>query len=255
MVSYNPCVTARTPAPSPAVAGVIFDLGGTLIYPTSDELECAAHLEGWLRAHGWPEDVGQAVLESRRWLWESSRKTGRQYTMDTAIRRMAERCGRPAPDPAFIAEAERVFFEPELNGLRVYPDALRLLRRLQAARVRLACISNASSHWLIEQILARMGLARYFDPAISSAGFGRVKPDPAIFRAALARWAIAPGLTVMVGDTPSADVNGARAVGMRTIYAALEPNPYNTAHRQTGADAEARSLGEVERILFRWLGA
>ncbi|MGH2403438.1 MAG: HAD family hydrolase [bacterium] len=252
MVSYNPCVCFGTRKSDHPLAGVIFDLGGTLIYPTRGEEACAAHLETWLRSQGWPATVGPAIRESRRWLWEMSRATRRQYTMHDAVRRVARHVAR-TPDLAFVAAAERVFFEPELEGYLAYPDALPLLRRLRAARVRLACISNASSDWLIEQIVDRMGFRPYLDPVVSSAGFGRVKPEPEIFRLVLNRWGIAPHRTAMVGDTPEADIRGGRGVGMRTIYAALTPNPYNVARRGTGADAEVGTLAEAERVLVQWL--
>lgn len=247
-------MSLRAYATSPIPAGVIFDLGGTLIYPTSGEEACATSLEAWLRSQGWPQEVGSAIRESRRWLWEASRRTGRQHTMHDAVRWAAERLGMPGPHLAFIAAAERIFFEPELNGYQAYPHALPLLRRLRAARVRLACISNASSDWLIGQIVDRLGFRSYFDQIVSSAAFGRVKPDPGIFRLVLNRWGIAPHRAVMIGDTLEADIRGGRGVGMRTIYAALTPNPYNAASRRTGADAEVGSLAEAERVLFSWIG-
>ncbi len=235
------------------LAGVIFDLGGTLVYPTRDEEACAAHLEAWLRSQGWPSEVGPAIRNARRWLWETARTTGRQHTMAEAVMRAAEQAGVRTPHLSFVAAAERVFFDPELDGYRAYPDALPLLRRLRAARVRLACISNATSDWLIGQIVDRMGFRSYFDQVVTSAAFGRVKPDPGIFRLVLNRWGIAPAQAVMVGDTPDADIRGGRGIGMRTIYAALAPNPYNAARRRTGADAEVTTLAEAERVLLRWI--
>ena len=50
---------------------------------------------------------------------------------------------------------------------------------------------------------------------------GLVKPDPRIFHLALGRLGIAPEQAVMVGDSPSADVAGARAAGARA--ALLDP--------------------------------
>ncbi len=52
---------------------------------------------------------------------------------------------------------------------------------------------------------------------MASAEIGSAKPDGAIFRAALALAGTAPGRTWHVGDTPEADVEGARAAGLRPI--------------------------------------
>jgi putative hydrolase of the HAD superfamily len=246
-------VSHHTRASPRPLAAVIFDLGGTLISSTSTEEDNAVHLETRLRAQGWPPAFGPAIREARRWMFEMSWKTGRQYTMEEALRRAIEQIGRPVPDREFFEAAERVFFEPELAGYRVFPDALPLLRRLRAARVRLACVSNASSHWLIEQIVDRMGFRPYLDPVVSSAGFGWVKPDPGIFRSVLSRWGVTPDRAAMIGDTLGADILGGRSVGMRTIYVTMAPNPNNVYHRHIRADAEAATLGEAERILFRWI--
>ncbi|HET8679469.1 MAG TPA: HAD family hydrolase [bacterium] len=237
------------------LAGVIFDLGGTLIYPVRGVAEevCAAHLESWLRAEGWPVEVGPAIRDARTWLFEMTRKTGRQFTMHEAIRRAAQQLGRQAPDAQFVHRAERAFYEPELADYRAFPDALPLLRRLRAARLRLACISNTSSDWIIQQIVDRMGFGPLFDQVVSSAAYGRVKPDPGIFRTILSRWGISPGRVAMVGDTLLADVAGGRGVGMRTVCVTMTPNPDNVNHPLINADADAATLTEAEQILFRWM--
>ena len=236
----------------PPLAAVIFDLGGTLVYPTSTEENNAAHLEAWLRVRGWSPESGPAIREAREWMWEMTRKTGRQYTMQEAFRRAFEQIGRPVADTGFLEAAERVFFEPELKGYRAFPEAVPLLRRLQAARIRIGCISNASSHWLIEEIVDRLGFRPYLDPVVSSAGFGRVKPDPEIFRMVLNRWGVEPPRAAMVGDTLEADIGGGREVGMRTIYVTMAPNPNNVYFRHIYSDAEAATLAEAERILLAW---
>jgi FMN phosphatase YigB (HAD superfamily) len=46
---------------------------------------------------------------------------------------------------------------------------------------------------------------------------GLEKPDPAIFRAALERAGVTPAEAIHVGDSPSADVHGAHAAGIRPI--------------------------------------
>ncbi len=254
-MAYNPCVSHRAHGLERHLAGVIFDLGGTLIYPTrgvADE-ECAAHLESWLCAQGWPAAVGPAIRDARTWLFEMARTTGRQFTMQEAILRAAQQLGQAVLDEQFVHTAERTFYEPELAGYRAFPDALPLLWRLRAARLRLACISNASSDWIIQQIVNRMGFAPLFDQVVSSAAYGRVKPDPGIFRTVLNRWAISPGRVAMVGDTLLADIAGGRGVGMRTLCVTMTPNPDNVNHPLIKADAEAATLTEAERILFRWM--
>jgi len=179
--------------------------------------------------------------------------TGRQYTTQEAIRRAFAQMNLPAPEQTFVEEAERIFFHPELTGYRPFPGALPLLRRLAAARVWVGCISNSSSHWLIQRIVDQLGFKPYLDVVVSSAGYGRVKPDPGIFRAVLNRWNVPPARAAMVGDTLEADIGGGRGLGMRTLYVTMAPNPDNVHHRQIVADADASSLASAERILLRWM--
>ncbi len=239
----------------PPLAGVIFDLGGTLIYPTTTEEDCVHHLTTWLSSQGWPPSVEDAVREARRWIFQMTGSTGRQYTMEEGIRHLLDQSARPVATAGFVADAERAFFERELAGYHVFPNAVRLLERLRAARLQVACISNATSHWLIEQIVDRMGFRPYLDPVVSSAGYGRVKPDPGIFHSVLNRWGLAPERAAMVGDTLAADIAGGKGIGMRTLYVTMAPNPDNVNHHHIRADAEAATLTEAERILFNWMGA
>jgi putative hydrolase of the HAD superfamily len=52
---------------------------------------------------------------------------------------------------------------------------------------------------------------------LDSTVVGVAKPDPAIFRLALALLDVPPARAIHVGDTPSADVTGARAAGVRPV--------------------------------------
>jgi HAD superfamily hydrolase (TIGR01509 family) len=239
--------------PGPArLAGVIFDLGGTLISPSTTDEDCIRRLTGWLTEQGWPDAVGEAIREARRWVLQSTATTGRQHTMQEGIRRALRRFPDRAPGPAFIEAAEHVFFEPELAGYRPFPGAVRVLHQLARAGLSLACVSNATSHWLVQRIVEGMGFAPFFDPVVSSAGFGRPKPDPAIFHSVLQQWNLLPERAAVVGDTLAADIAGARGAGMRSVYVTMRPNPENAQHPHIRADAEARTLAEAGRILLQW---
>jgi HAD superfamily hydrolase (TIGR01509 family) len=234
------------------LAGVVFDLGGTLIYPSTTDEDGIRRLTGWLVEQGWPEAVGDAIREARRWVLQSTATTGRQHTMQEGIRRALRQFPDRSPGPAFIEAAEHVFFEPELAGYRPFPGAARVLHQLASAGLLLACVSNATSHWLIQRIVDGMGFAPFFDPVVSSAGFGRPKPDPAIFHSVLQQWNLPPDRAAVVGDTLAADIAGARAAGMRSVYVTMRPNPENAAYRHIRADAEASTLDEAGRILLAW---
>jgi putative hydrolase of the HAD superfamily len=236
---------------SQPLAGVIFDLGGTLIYPATKDEDCVRHLAAWLQSRGWPAAIEDAVRRTRQWVLRATAETGRQHTAIEGIGRALAQFDRRVDD-AFLETAEHVFFEPELAGYRAFPGAIMVLERLRAAGLRVACISNATSHWLIERIVDRMGFRPYVDPVASSAAYGRAKPDAGIFRSVLDRWGEPAQRAAMVGDTLAADIAGGAAAGMRTLYVTMTPNPDNVNHRHIRADAEAASLTEAAEVLLRW---
>jgi len=68
--------------------------------------------------------------------------------------------------------------------------------------------------------VAALGLSDYVDAVVFAAeyGDGTGKPAPAGFRAALERLSVEPTRVVFVGDDPRTDIQGAAAIGMKTIH-------------------------------------
>ena len=73
------------------------------------------------------------------------------------------------------------------------------------------------SNWdfSLHERLSETGLTPLLDGAIACAEAGAAKPDPAIFERALALAGTRDAWHV--GDTPEADLEGARAAGLRAI--------------------------------------
>jgi putative hydrolase of the HAD superfamily len=132
-----------------------------------------------------------------------------------------------------------VVLDALLSSLRfhAYEDSARVLTRLRAAGIRTAVVSNWD--WSLHERLQETGLAGLVDGAIASAELGSAKPDGVIFAAALQLVGARPEETWHVGDTPEADVEGARAAGIRPILIARDGAP----------DADVRSLDELIPLL------
>ncbi len=96
----------------------------------------------------------------------------------------------------------------------VFPDSAAALDRLSAAGYQHMIVSNHVPE--LRQLVSALGLADHFDEVLTSASVGFEKPHPGIFRCALER-AGSPWTAHMVGDNPTADVQGARAVGLPAI--------------------------------------
>jgi HAD superfamily hydrolase (TIGR01549 family) len=213
------------------IRGVIFDLGGTLtarvrIPPEAMERANAESLRSWIRGRG--HDVGddfvRTVVAERTARFLERAGGLKEIRASAALIPALGRFGLPA-DADVAAAAERAFFEPELNEMRLLPGAIDLVERLAQRGIRRGLASNASSHYFVEECCRRLDLDRRLNPILSSAAVGWAKPHSAIFQVILSTWDIEPANVVMVGDTLGADVAGARALGMRSILVTGERGP------------------------------
>jgi putative hydrolase of the HAD superfamily len=98
---------------------------------------------------------------------------------------------------------------------RAYPEVADELRALRAAGLRLVVASNWDAS--LPQTLARVGLLELVDGVVTAAQCGAMKPDPAVFEAALALAGVAAADALHVGDSLTEDVAGAAAVGIEAV--------------------------------------
>jgi len=110
---------------------------------------------------------------------------------------------------------------PLVAGGRLVPDAGTVLAALRDRGYRLGLVSNTpwgTPDYLWTGQLQRFGLARFFEVTCFSSDVGFRKPDPRIFRTALKALGVPAGRAVFVGDEPEADIDGARAAGLASVW-------------------------------------
>jgi len=111
------------------------------------------------------------------------------------------------------------------------PGAADAVRTLAAQGLRLGVISNTgrTPGMVLRRYLEREGLLRHFQVVTFSDEVGLRKPEAEIFRRTLAKLGRELGLepheVAHIGDNPEADVEGARAVGMRAVHYAVGGRP------------------------------
>ena len=113
-------------------------------------------------------------------------------------------------------EASGHYWEVVYGEIEPYFDLVYILPELQS-RYRLAVLTDELYDIQVEKV-KRLGLAGYFTEIISSEQAGVTKPDKRLFEYALNRLGVSAGESMMIGDNPSADIRGARSVGMRTAW-------------------------------------
>jgi HAD superfamily hydrolase (TIGR01509 family) len=116
---------------------------------------------------------------------------------------------------------------------------------------KLAIASSSETSWL-ETILARLGLAAWFEGRLfSAAGFSRGKPHPDIYLHASERLGVAPERCLVIEDHPIGVAAGASA-GM-TVIALLAASHIREGHadrvRAAGAHHVASDYAEAAEIV------
>jgi len=147
--------------------------------------------------------------------------------------------------------------DPEL--VRPRPGASDALKRLRAAGVRMAVVSNQSGigrglltheqvdavNRRVEELLGPIG-PWFVCPHDPAAGCDCRKPQPGLVLRAAERLGVDPAACALIGDIGS-DVEAARAAGARGL---LVPTPHTLQHEVDAAPETASTLPEaVERLL------
>lgn len=133
--------------------------------------------------------------------------------------RVLERLEAPesAREPAFVDRLVECHMAL-LARCTVLPDTHGAALERLAANHRLALVSNFDHAPTCLAILDRLDIARFFEDIVVSDAVGKVKPHPSLFEAPLARMGIAADEALFVGDTPDADVLGAKQAGMDVAW-------------------------------------
>ncbi len=233
---------------------VLLDLGNTLYYdkdpwrPILDQAELA--LWPALRQAGVSIDPRE-IYGPYRTLLElynsEHRKDLSEPTTARVLKDHLEGVGVRVSDET-IAAALRAMHAVTQANWYLEPDAIGLLDELKARDFQIGVISNAADEENTQRLIDKGGIRPYLGFIASSAGFGRRKPDPGIFRAALDHFGIPAERALMVGDTYEADIVGAKALGLQTIwYRGRAPDGPEPPHPE--ADAVIRYLSHIPAMI------
>lgn len=206
-------------AHAPTVKAVIFDLYNTLIDIWTEEQNPKVwrNMVRFLRYHGLDADarhLQQAFFAHIRMQQRKSSEQWPEVDLVGAFRTLLNDLGFSGPEQCYIHVTQR-FREFSIRRFQLFPDVLPSLQALRA-HVKLGLVSDAQRAFL-EPEMERLGLAPFFDVRIVSGDHGFRKPDPRLFRMALARLDVAPDEAVYVGDNNYRDVCGAHNASMRGI--------------------------------------
>ncbi len=239
------------------IRAVLFDLGGTLMYPREAwepilergyraladslcsegfNLDCA-DLPGTVRYH-----LDRYFARRDQDLFET--------TYISVLQDLLAENGYPEADVKVIRRALDAFYTHTQSNWMLEEDAMLTLRTLEAGDYHLGLVSNAGDNQDVFQLVRKFKIEPFFDFVLTSAACSYRKPHPRIFELALAHWNIPPQEIAMVGDSLEADINGAQQMGIYGVW--ITRRVSNIAVKSgIQPDAAIRNLHELPVLLSR----
>lgn len=178
---------------------VLFDLDGTLVDSVPG---LAAAVNGVLA-----ELEGELCSEDQVRVWVGN---GPQKLIERAL----EFRGIRWPSEQAL-ERFRHYYNQTLGNAVCYPGVREGLAELKTAGLKLACVTNKSSHYT-EPFLRQLELTDYFDAVLCGDEVDRPKPDPQSLQLICERFGITASEAMMVGDSVN-DLIPAESMAMPRI--------------------------------------
>lgn len=136
-----------------------------------------------------------------------------------AFRHALQQCGVTGSENEQLAALAFDVFWQCRQQVDVFADTATLLQAL-SAHYTLGALSNGNAS------LQAIGLAGHFRFHFAGEDFAAAKPAPDMFVAALQHAGVAPHEALHIGDHPVDDMQGAQAVGMKTLWVNFGDKPW-----------------------------
>ncbi len=153
---------------------------------------------------------------------------------------LEELVGRPLDRDAI--KARRRQRDDELMAQQtIMPGVADYLAAARAMGLKTA-VASSSAHAWVDPLLARLGIADQFHAVCCRDDVGgRAKPDPAVYRAALAALNVRPAEAIALEDSP----NGAAAAKAAGLFTVIVPNQMTRGLAFAHGDYRLNSLAEL----------
>jgi putative hydrolase of the HAD superfamily len=226
------------------IRGVIFDIDNTLTdFMKMKRTAVDAAVEGMMDA-GLPGKKEDLITEFFEHYWKEGIED--QKIFDKILKAKLGQI-----DYKILASGILAYRRSKNGTMTLYPRVNQTLMELMKMGLKLTVISDAPKMEVWLRIVS-LGLHHYFDEIITSEDFGVKKPDPKPFRKALEVLGTKPEETFMVGDWPDRDVKGAKAAGIRAIWAKYG-DTFGT--KESGAEFDITDIYDVVGIIEKENGA
>lgn len=205
---------------APLPKAIFFDAMGTLFYLTHNvghhyafvaskvglKLDAAQLDAAFNKA--WKSMPAREAIDGPR---DNDDKDWWREIVEKVFREIAPTLSEPDRDNFFEVAYEHF---AEAGVWELFPEVIDVLEQLQP-RFQLAVVSNFDGR--LRMIIEHLGISKFFPHIFVSSEVGADKPDPEIFRRALAFMKLRPDETLHVGDDPERDWKAAEWAGLRAF--------------------------------------
>lgn len=219
--------------------GIIFDFGFTLFYFENPSVEryFECFKQGLVKAADILKDkrIFKDDSNVKRFMdlyhkkknsfWKKSLKTKDEYTTGFIFKQVLEdlldeeelSLLTQFTDENYdeLADAYHFFEEKEWKPFPHTRETLEQLSKVE--ELKLAVLSNATHHGYIVRALKKYGLDSFFDVIITSAKYGKRKPDIGIFHYTLEKMGLEKNAECIICGDEYADIVGGHRAGLKTI--------------------------------------
>lgn len=143
-------------------------------------------------------------------------------------------------EPRIVAAGVNAYLREKYVYLDPYPGVVETLEELKKRGLKLGVVSDGVrlKAWMR---LNAAGLDKYFDTVVTFDDTGKKKPAKEPFLEACKQLKVKPEECLMVGDWVERDIEGAKAVGMKTCLAKYG----QVVGKKKGADYEIKEIKEL----------
>lgn len=213
----------------------LFDLDGTLVDTAPDLADAVNDTLAELGMARWPEE------QMRAWIGG-----GMDCLVERALAATVNGTGvTETLREQAVATSLKRYRANLTRRSRPFPGTVATLRYLQAAGVRLACVTNKRATFT-NPLLEALELAAYFETVVCGDTLAQMKPHPAPLLHALDNLGIPPGKAIMIGDSEN-DVAAARAAGMQVVCVSYGYSGGRDI-REAGSDAVVSSMDSLREL-------
>ncbi len=206
------------------IKAVLFDMFDTLMMIERDHAFYNPSLKqayAYVKAKGVDvtfEEFEKAYVKARDALYAEANKRLEEPHFNLRIANTLEQLGyNCSVSSDTVVGATNAFCETFMSFVRADNSAIESLRKLYG-KYKLGVVSNFAIPECVTKLLHFHGLSDLFDVVVVSGAVNKRKPSPDIFLKALELLGIDAENAVFVGDTIDADIEGAKSVGMKTVY-------------------------------------